>query len=190
MSGKIERAIMDEVRAWSKHAIEEKNPYFNNLTACTYARKAWAENQVKFVFKYDTTMRSIFEQLCDFNDSYELVIVVDMEYPNDAGGFHSQMDLINDAIANGIFNDRDLWVMGFHPDDDANELVDDESFDPLVELEYAMIFIQRLTRVQDASEKLKKLGYYDRYFEEYNVQEIFERRDALYRRLKNGDETT
>jgi hypothetical protein len=190
MSGKVERAIMDEIRAWSKHALEEKNPYFNNLPACPYARKAWAENQVRFVFKYESSAKTVFEELCDFNDSYELVIVVDMNYPENVERFHSQIEWINDFISEGMFDDKDLWVMGFHPNDEVNELVDQEGFDPLVELEYAMIFIQRLGRVQDASDKLKKLGYYDKYFEEYNVEEIFERRNALHRRLKNGNETT
>lgn len=190
MSGKVERAIMDEIRAWSKHTLEEKNPYFNNLPACPYARKAWADNQVRFVFKYESSAKKVFEELCDFNDSFELVIVVDMNYPEDVGSFHAQIEWINEAIAGGMFEDRDLWVMGFHPHDDVNELVDQGQFDPLVELEYAMIFVQRLSRVQDASDKLKKLGYYDKYFEEYNVEEIFEQRNALYRRLKNGDATT
>ena len=27
------------------------------------------------------------------------------------------------------FNQKDIWIMGFHPDDDVNELIDDGTFD-------------------------------------------------------------
>lgn len=190
MTGALERAIRDEIREWSKEALESKNPYFNDLPACPYAKKVWADQQVKVVFKHCANTQPLFDEVCGFNDGYELIIVVDLAYPEDPVKFHEWLEHINDAISNDVFGDRDLWVMGFHPNDDANDLVDDGSFEPLVEVEYAMIFIQRLSRVMDASEKLKKQGYYDKYFEEYNVEELFERRSALYRRLQHGDATT
>ena len=91
---------------------------------------------------------------------------------------------------NFIFIEKDMWVMGFHPHDEANDFIDDQSFMQMVEDEYAMIFVQRLSKLQEAADKLKEKGYYDRYVEEYDVEEIFNRRADLYRRLKNGDETT
>ena len=30
--------------------------------------------------------------------------------------------------------------------------------------EYALIFVQRLTKLQESANKLKKLGYYDKYY--------------------------
>jgi hypothetical protein len=51
-----------------------------------------------------------------------------------------------------------------------------------------MTFVQRLTKVQEAADKLKQMGYYGAYLEEYNASELFEKRKTLYRRLKNGDE--
>jgi hypothetical protein len=53
-----------------------------------------------------------------------------------------------------------------------------------------MIFVQRLSKVQESADKLAEKGYYDKYLEEYNAEEIFQERAKLYRRLKNGDETT
>jgi hypothetical protein len=75
--------------------------------------------------------------------------------------------------------------MGFHPNDDCNDFIDDSSFLQLVEDEYAMIFVQRLSKVQEAADKLAKKGYYDKYLEEYNVEELFQKRETLYRRLKS-----
>ena len=52
-----------------------------------------------------------------------------------------------------------------------------------------MIFVQRLSKLQEAADKLNKNGYYDSYEGEYNAFDIYEKRRDLYRRLKNGDET-
>ena len=53
-----------------------------------------------------------------------------------------------------------------------------------------MIFVQRLSKLQEAADKLDKKGYYDVYNSQFNAREIYEKRDRLYRRLKDGDETT
>jgi hypothetical protein len=52
-----------------------------------------------------------------------------------------------------------------------------------------MIFVQRLSKLQKSADKLDKKGYYDSYDEEYQASDIYEKRQTLYRRLKNGDET-
>ena len=80
--------------------------------------------------------------------------------------------------------------MGFHPHDESNDFIDDSSFMHTVEEEYAMIFVQRLSQVQESADKLSKKGYYDKYLKEYNAQDIFEKRQTLYRRLKDGNETS
>ena len=59
----------------------------------------------------------------------------------------------------------------------------------MVETPYAMIFVQRLSKLQQAADKLDKKGYYDTYDAEYNARDIYELRETLYRRLKDGDET-
>ena len=80
--------------------------------------------------------------------------------------------------------------MGFHPDDEPNELVEEVAIDAVTDTSYAMIFVQRLSKLQEAADKLNKKGYYNSYNGDYNVLEIYEKRNKLYRRLKNGDETT
>ncbi len=74
--------------------------------------------------------------------------------------------------------------MGFHPDDDENELIDDGSFEEIVREEYSLIFVQRLSKLQESANKLKKLGYYDNYYNSYDVEDIYEQRENYYRRLK------
>ena len=64
------------------------------------------------------------------------------------------------AISEGGYVQKDVWVMGFHPYDDPNELIDDNTFSESVNEPYSMIFVQRLSKLQESSDKIKKLGYY------------------------------
>lgn len=185
--GPDEREIVEEIRAWSAFALEKKNPNFNNLPPCPYAKKAWQDNRVSIIFKYGGT-QCIFNVLTKFQDALDLVIIVDRNNLQTSDEFHDYLDGLNDAISRGIFEDRDLWVMGFHPEDDANDFIDDGTFEPHVNTPYAMIFVQRLSKVQEAADKLKEMGYYDTYLEEYNASELFQKRETYYRRLKDGNE--
>ena len=47
-----------------------------------------------------------------------------------------------------------------------------------------MVFVQRLSLLCEASEKLMRTGYYDRKAGDYEIQAIMEQRNELYRRLK------
>lgn len=182
-----ERKIVEEIRAWSAHALEKINPHFNNLPPCPYAKAAWRDNQVTILFGQpgDQTLTTV---LSTFDRFTELVILVDRAVSRDSEEFHTYLDDLNEAISSGTFGDPDIWVMGFHPRDAANEFVDDGSFEPAVAEEYAMVFVQRLSQVQEAADKLKKLGYYSAYLAEYDAAELFNQREALYRRLHHGNE--
>jgi len=79
-------------------------------------------------------------------------------------------------------------LMGFHPDDEDNELLDDTEFDSTIDQPYAMIFLQRLSKLQEASNTLRIKGYYQIAETYYNGTELYKNRERLYRRLKNGDE--
>ena len=38
---------LQEIKAWSKHALEKPLDYFNGLPPCPYAEKAWEDNRQK-----------------------------------------------------------------------------------------------------------------------------------------------
>jgi hypothetical protein len=84
---------------------------------------------------------------------------------------------------------RDVWVMGFHPDDDPEDFLGDGSFSPLVEEEYAIIFVQRLSTIQGKASSLKSLGYYDESFKAFENTSLYSHRENLYRKLTDGNET-
>jgi len=187
--GPDERDIVEEIQAWSEHALEKNSPYFNDMPPCPFAKKAWRDGRVSVIFKYGGN-QCLFNVLTEFNAAFDLVLIVDRNTRQTAEQFHDYLDGLNEAISRGIFGDRDLWVMGFHPDDDVNDFIDDGTFEPHVNTPYAMIFVQRLSKVQEAADKLKEMGYYDAYLEEYNASELFQKREAFYRRLQNGNGTS
>ena len=184
-----EKLIETEIRRWSANVLEKKNRTFNNLPACPYAQAAWDKDKVGIVFKHDKDYQCLYTLISTFDDRYDLIILVDTAY-DDYEKFHEYLEQLNDAISQGFFIDKDMWLMGFHPEGDDNDNLEGESFEPLVEEEYGLIFVQRLTKLQESAEKIKKLGYYDCYKDEYNSDEIYQKRELFYRRLKNGNESS
>ena len=187
MKDSIKEKIKKEIRLWSKDQLEPPNPEFNNLPVCPYAKKAWADKKVGFVFKtklYENNI--IYKFLEKWDDSKDLIIVVDMNFVEDTKEFHDNLDDINEDISENDFGDQDLWVMGFHPYQEVNELIDDGNFEGETEEEYALIFIQRLSKLEKASEKLISQGYYETYFDTYEVEQMYVLRKEYYRRLQNA----
>lgn len=184
----LEKTICDEIRAWSAHALELPNAFFGGLPPCPYARKAWADDRVLIIFKHEPSYQSLYRVISTFEDRYDLVILVETRYDPDPDRFHDYLDELNKAISDGFFIDRDIWLMGFHPEDEPNEFIDDGTFNPEIGTPYAMTFVQRLSKVQESADKLSEKGYYEAYLAEYDAADIFRRRENLYRRLRNGNE--
>ena len=186
----VEKAIVQEILQWSSEALETPSPFFNNLPPCPYARKAWLDDKVAILFKYDDSYQVLYSCISQFDDTFDLAIIVDLANDKEPEAFHEYFDSLNDFIAEGTFIDKDIWLMGFHHDDELSEAAEATAIDPITDTEYSMIFVQRLSTLQEAADKLDKKGYYDSYDGEYNASDIWEKRVNLYRRLKNGNETS
>ena len=179
----LEDQICEEIREWSRFALEKPNKNYNNLPSCPFAKTAWKDKKVSFAFKNKKNYDLIYSLINNFHNSKDLIIVIDMNYENN-DIFHNNLSNLNHLIHENKFDQQDIWLMGFHPDDDVNELIDDGTFANIVKEEYALIFVQRLTKLQESANKLKKLGYYDKYYNEYNVEDIYEQRQQYYNNLK------
>ena len=186
---KLEQGIVHEILQWSKDVLETNSSFFGGLPPCPYAQKAWADHKVSIMFKYEPSFQVLYTSISPFDDNFDLNIIVDIKYEQDPENFHEYLHNLNGCIADGMFIDRDIWLMGFHPEDEPNDFVAEpsETFEPVVEQEYAMIFVQRLSKLQESADKLAKRGYYKPYEEDYNAKELFEHRHQLYRRLRNGN---
>ena len=180
---KEEQKIEAEIRDWSSNVIEMPNPNFKNIPTCPYAKAAWEKDLVKIVFDHDSRDEQLLKYISKYDDEYDLIIVVETDYDEDQEGFHNALAEVNSLISQDVWGDSDLWVMGFHPYDDESEVLDDESFEPISEYSYGLVFIQRLSLLQEASNKLELQGYYDVYSGNSEITEMYEIRKDYYRRF-------
>ena len=183
-------AIEKEIREWSSEFLEQVSPQFNNLPACPYAAKSWAEDRVGVAYKTCPSYQDLTTIISTWDDKYDLVVLVDLDYTKDYESYYAYLDAMNEGIAQGIFIEKDIWLMAFHPDDEPNELlqpdIDTESLDMDLDLDYAMVFVQRLSKLHESSQKLRTTGYYDEYEKQHGLDEMLKVRESYYRRLKDG----
>ena len=188
MDFETEEAIKREMREWSAHALEIPNEYYNNLPACPYAKKAWADEKVGFSFKYNDSWQPLYTLVSTWDDSKDVVILIDFA-PLPLDTMDEYLDGLNKAISEGFFINKDMFLMGFHPEDEGNEMLDNDGFESTVDSSYAMVFLQRLSKLQEASNSLRKQGYYTNCQEYYNADFLYEQRNHFYRKLKNGQKS-
>ena len=182
----LEQKVIEEVKTWTNQVLDQPNPFFNDLPACPYAKKAFVTEKVGFSFSYDKGMQGLYTVLSQFDDTFDVILYVQFEFVEEPQEFHDYLAALNQAISMGIFIQKDLWVMGFHPDDEQDEEVFDQTFPHLVEDLYAITFVQRLSKLEIAAEKLREKGYYEQYMKDVSTANLWNKRQSLYRRLCDG----
>jgi hypothetical protein len=164
--------IVEEIKRWSRDVLQQPSDFFNGLPPCPYAFDAWVNNRVKITFGgQDQTLKS-FDYLDD--DRTDLVIVVVSDWKHDEIEEWCNMQ-------NKILVEKDLVLMPFVPGSGVGTGQPEEEmedWEPLVEEEYAMVFIQRLSDVVAASENLENAGYYKNCTAEF-LKYVKDRRERL-----------
>ena len=132
------RTVEEDIKSW---AIDHVEKHGDKFPICPYAKKAWFENQVKVIETEDDFWDVVNEEVDNFNDDHQVVIVAQQE------PFCEYEDLEISCMAlNRWFAQKEMniWLLSFQHD-------------------ITMVFIQRLSKLDDASAKLLKKGYYDNY---------------------------
>ncbi len=168
-----------DIRKWSHDFLEVSNKKLNGLPPCPYAKQAWLDDKVSF--SINTGLEGLIKEVTIFElHDYDIVVwanqyLPDMEY------LDGYCDGINEAMS---IAGKDMHLMVFHPDYDAEEagldfLVDEDAKDE--GLVYCMVFVQRLSTLDDAALSLEKSGYYEHFPEEVYKSLVLDRRE-----LRNG----
>ena len=178
VNGTDVHSIEADIRKWSHNFLEIPNVKLNGLPPCPYAKQAWADNKV--TFSINTGIDGLLEAVRVF-DTHDYDIVVwasevlpDIKYLD---GFCDGMNELMSVA--GI----DLHLMVFHPDYNAEQagldfLIEDDIVDE--SLTYCMVFVQKLSLLDDAALSLEKSGYYKHFPEDTFESLVLERR-----RLRN-----
>ena len=186
----LEEEIKKDVRKWSEHFLEIPNKHLGGFPACPFAKSTWKLDKVLVKVKrkykqYKSEFNSHLENL-DLN-VHELLIFCDPYFNYSLDKFQDTIDDYNEW-----YNKKDIFFMGFHPHNPANEeeqefLVAPNGDTPTVEsdLEYSMILAQKFSQLQEASDKLHKVGYYKKWPKGY-YQDVVVSRAKTYRRIFGG----
>lgn len=178
-------SIESDIRDWSKHVLEVPNVHLNGLPACPYAKKAWMDDKVKVVESDDLIVDALLHRKVLHNGK-DLLVVASYRIPNS-----TQLQKTIDAL-NILSAKEDIYYMCFHPDygaEDAElDFLYETEWQSSIEEEYAMIFVQRLTDVDDKSKHLEKLGYYQAFHTDDYESLVIKRRQL--RNRYHGNETT
>ena len=186
----LERQIKKDVRKWSEHFLEIPNKHLGGFPACPFAKKTWKDKKVliktKIKNKWYKTQLNAYLSKINF-DRHEILIFCDPYFNYSLEQFQDMIDAYNNW-----YNKKDIFFMGFHPHNPANEeeqefLVSPNGDTPIVEsnLMYSMMLIQKFSQLQEASDKLHKVGYYKLWPTEY-YQDVVVSRAKTYRRIFGG----
>lgn len=143
------------LRQWITTTLDTKNPVFNDLPACPYARKALIDGKVTFLH-CDVPM---WDEIREWAMSSEVIVVV-VHTPMSVPEFHFAMEEGNRILAqSGLIGLED------HPDypEEVGGVV-------LNNGRYQIMLIQAEAALEKARARLEKLGYYKNWPADYREE--------------------
>tara|TARA_R100001510_G_C7547680_1_gene132696 strand:- start:31 stop:588 length:558 start_codon:yes stop_codon:yes gene_type:complete len=171
----MKNLVRSEIIEWAQSTLSSPHPQFNGLPPCPYAANAFARDTVEIEMGFGWGYSNILRTSRKFPEDKSLVIHVELSPQMSAMEMHKDLDRLNSEKK---FARGNLWFIGFHPDDDVPEFVDDDTGETqLVDEPYALIFIQKLTELDDASKRLEQKKYYTRANKE-EIAHLLKRRLA------------
>jgi len=178
-------AIEQDIRDWSQEVLEVPNAHLNGLPACPYAKRAWMDNKVKVIETEDVYIEALSHVGLVLDGTYDLLICASYDLPT-AEDMNRWVTKMNRSMAS-----INAYFMCFHPEYGAEEaeldFLYEHEWESNVQDEYCMIFVQRLTDVDDKSRQLEKLGYYQAFNEGEYDSLVIQRREL--RNQYHGNET-
>ena len=182
--------IIDDVRLWSSHYLEIPNIHLGGVPACPFAKKAWHDKKVWVSVKskgtqYKKELNNHIKNL-DFNVS-EILVFCDPYYSYSPNDLHIATEEFN-----YFYNKEDFYFMSFHPSNPATKkdqefLVSPNGEIPPIEsdLKYSMMLVQKFSQLHQASDKLKKQGYYSQWPKGYYRDVVVSREDKYKKLMEN-----
>ena len=187
---KIKRDVID----WSKYVLEPMNKHLG-FPACPFAAKWRKDGKLRIEVRPDKSKyeKHLTSLLKDWNKKqHDILIFCDPYFDQyDELQFQEKIDFYNKT-----YNRRDVYFMGFHPNNPAtveeqeflvNPTDDDSQYES--DLGYSMMLIQKFKQLYDASCKLHKIGYYKKWPPEY-YDEVVKVRQEAYEKLFKKEKTS
>jgi len=178
--------IADDLFHWTEAVLNKQTFSLQNNKICPYAYQAWDRDKVvvidatgnlfevakhikKHFFHFQNT--SANRKTSEVN--YEIIIIVDFDFH-----LYSQEMMFKKTQTLLDKENNGVWLIPFHPDAEENTPIidyDDDDYEPLIEQDYAMLFVQSTLHLNQASKFLERKGYYKNWHSK-DFNEILERR--------------
>ncbi len=172
--------ITQDIINWSKKLIERPNKHLGNFPTCPFARSCRLTNTFKAEEIHDS--KDLFPLVVQWANKlkrtrYRIVVIGCSDLSITAEELSSSVEALN-----FVYIPKDTYLMASHPGSGDNDIdfLYDEGFQ--TENEFSMVLIQRYKDLEEASEKLKKIGYY-KHWEPNYYKETVEHRHNLQRRI-------
>ena len=187
---KLAQKIKDDVINWSKTVLEPINKHIG-FPACPFAAKWRKDKKLRIEVRMDKSKyeKQLTSVLKSWNKKQHDIIIYCDPFFDQYSPLQFQVKI---DFYNKIYNKRDVYFMGFHPENPANpneqEFLVDPTNEPVQhgELEYSMMLIQKFKQLYEASCKLHKIGYYEKWPKEYYNEVVAERQHTYEKLFKKG----
>jgi len=144
-----------EIEQWIMAFVEKPNPLLNNWPPCPYARQARVNNLIDI-------RQGCFNPIDDLKqaslDNYDVAVYVYGPERWPAEEFNQLVEIVNVSY----LAQRGLIALADHPDD--VEMVNGVAMNQGT---YAIVFLQRLDKLDESARQLASKGFYNGWDEEY-----------------------
>lgn len=154
MVDKLTTEFETYMREWILNDLSAPIAILNNFSKCPYAKTAYLENKVKFYEITDTN--EIHTIVADWNEPLDVGVI---KLP-DSVDKDNIVDLVDNL--NDLYMSEDFVFLDDHVDNE--ERMHDVVFN---NGKYNVLFLQRKSKLDLATKKLEKLGYYENWTKEY-----------------------
>jgi len=148
--------IMLELTSWLVNFVEVPNPLLGDWAPCPYARSARINNQIEIVFADSKELDVAVEQALPTLENKDVIIIC---------FDHTQIELITveklvETINQNLMP-RDYVILEDHPDRVESVNTVSMNFGKC-----GLLLVQKLSKLNAASNQLKQKGYYDNWSSE------------------------
>ncbi len=142
---------------WILNDLSSPIALLNGFSKCPYAKTAFLENKVKFYDGSENLFELIEDIVKDWNNENIEVAVIKLNDNTSPSSMGPTVDLLNNA-----YIPFDFIFLDDHTENE--ERMDDVVFN---NKKYNVLFLQRKSKLDLATKKLEKLGYYKNWTKEY-----------------------
>jgi hypothetical protein len=151
-----QQLIQQQLEAWLIDFVEKPNPMLNGWAPCPFARKARVTNRFDIVFATAATLEATIESAAQQLQNLDVIAVCVDPAAITAEDLSHQVQQLNQQLM-----PQDVLLLEDHPSD--VEIVNG------LHMNFgacAIVFVQQLSNINQASKQLKQGGYYDCWSQE------------------------